>query len=262
MTFRCEVGVAAVGLVGPGLPDWARGRAALAEIEPYVTARTVLPMPSVLSASDRRRAGRVLRVAVGAASEAAGVDAAHLATVFTSSAADGDNCHELCLALATNERAVSPTRFMNSVHNAAAGYFSLATHSMRPTTSLCAHDASFSAGLLEAAIQVRSTGDPVLLVAYDADYPAPLRDVRPIPDTFAVALRLTQPEAAGVFATLTLRLVDEPATRLDDAALEALRHSIPAARALPLLALLARESTGDCVLDYLEPSQLGVSVHR
>ena len=258
--FSCQLGVAAVGLVGPGLPDWARGRAILAGATDYARTPTALPMPAMFSASERRRAGRVLRLSAGAAWEAAGDDAGNLATVFTSSGSDGDNCHELCLSLATAERAVSPTRFMNSVHNAASGYFSLATHSMRPTTALCAHDASFTAGLLEAAIQVSATGEPVLLVAYDADYPSPLREVRPIPDAFAVALRLTPPGAAPALATLSLSLAEAPPTRIGRSALETLRTEIPAARALPLLELLARAEEGSCSLEYLDPLHLQAHV--
>ena len=57
-------------------------------------------------------------------------DAATLATVFSASGADGHNCHALCEQLATDDRQLSPTRFHNSVHNAAAGYWSVATGAM------------------------------------------------------------------------------------------------------------------------------------
>ncbi len=41
-----------------------------------------------------------------------------------------------------------PTQFHNSVHNAVAGYWSIATKSTQPMTCLAAHDHSFAAGLL------------------------------------------------------------------------------------------------------------------
>jgi hypothetical protein len=47
---------------------------------------------------------------------------------------------------------------------------------------------------------------------------------------------------------------------MDDAALEALRASIPAARSLPLLAALARGGAGEVVLDYLAGSNLRVNM--
>ena len=258
--FALEVGVRSVGLVGPGLPDWRTGSRRLAGTEPWQPDPTALPMPTVLSPSERRRAGRVLRLAVGAACDALADSTADIATVFTTSGGDGDNCHELCAALAEPTRPVSPTRFMNSVHNAAAGYFSLATKSMRATTSLCAHDGSFSAGLLEAATQVKDTGEPVLLVAYDADYPSPLREARPIEAPFATALCLAPADGAGCIAHLMLRLTAEPATVLHDDRVERLRRGIPAARALPLLTLLASRATDRCVLDYLDGLSVSVSV--
>jgi len=52
----------------------------------------------------------------------AGVEPATLPSVFASSGGDGHNCHEICQALSLEERLISPTRFHNSVHNAAAGY--------------------------------------------------------------------------------------------------------------------------------------------
>ena len=42
---------------------------------------------------------------------------------------NGQVIHEICEALATDEREVSPTRFHNSVHNASAGYWGIATRS-------------------------------------------------------------------------------------------------------------------------------------
>lgn len=255
--------VCSVGLVGPGFADWPTGAAVLAGRAAYVGSRTAIPAPSLLSSAERRRAGRVLRLAVGAAQEAAGADAASLPAVFSSSGGDGDNCHELCVALATPERAVSPTRFMNSVHNAAAGYWSLAAHAMRPSTALCAHDGSFAAGLLEAITQSRTWQGPVLLVAYDIDYPEPLRSVRPLPDGFAMALVLdATPEVAGL-ARIDVALGDGAPSTMADPALETLRASIPAARGLPLLALLAAPTEhAECVLDYLADLALVVRVTR
>jgi hypothetical protein len=49
--------------------------------------------------------------------------------------------------------ALSPTRFHHSVHNAASGYWAMASHSMAASTALSAFQNSFAAGLLEAATQ-------------------------------------------------------------------------------------------------------------
>lgn len=260
-TARLSATVRSVGLVGPGLADWPTGAPILSGRVAYLPARTTIPAPSLLSAAERRRAGRVLRLAIGAAHEAAGADASSLPAVFASSGGDGDNCHELCLALAAPEKAVSPTRFMNSVHNAAAGYWSLAAHSMQPSTAICAHDGSFAAGLLEAITQSRARGGPVLLVAYDIDYPEPLHAVRPIADGFAISLVLdASPDARGL-ARLDAALAPGAPTTMRDPALEAVRASIPAARGLPLLALFAERGSDEAVtLEYLDDLSLVVRV--
>ena len=45
-----------------------------------------------------------------------------------------------------------------------------------------------------------------------------------------------------------------------DGALEELRATIPAARSLPLFALLARRAAGRAILDYLDCARLAVEV--
>lgn len=231
------VHVIGTGLVGPGLAN----PAALAP--GWVRSPTVIPAPARLPATERRRAGPVVKLAIevaGQACEAAGIDPATLPTVFTSSTGEPSNCHALCEALAAPERLVSPTRFTNSVHNAAAGYWHIATASRHPSTSLAAFDASFAAGLLEAAAQCVAGRQPVLLVACDVPYPEPLHAKRPLPDAFGSAFVLA-PAGAGPALTIeTTAEADTPCdTPCDDPALEALRRTIPAARALPLLLALA-----------------------
>src|SRR5579863_10084431 len=213
-----------LGLLGPGLPDWNTGRAVLNGELAYVAARTVLPPPAVLPAAERRRAGRVIKLALAVGAEAlaqarphAAVDAKALPTVFTSSGGDGDNCHEICVSLASSERLISPTRFHNSVHNAAAGYWGIAYGCTEASTSLCAGDASFGAGLLEAMAQLACGAPAVLLLAYDANYPPPLHAKRPIADAFGVALLLTGPAMGSALPRLQLRLSDAPATTMGDA---------------------------------------------
>jgi hypothetical protein len=257
------VGVAGIGLLGPGLTDWASGQALLRTPSDWAPSPTVLPTPARLPAAERRRAGAIVKLGLAVADQAvaqAGVDPSALATVFSASTGDAANCHAMCETLATAERLVSPTRFTNSVHNASAGYWHIATASMAPSTSLCAHDASFGAGLLEAASQCVATQAPVLLVAGDVPYPEPLRSARPIPDAMAVALVLQPAGAAGALATLSIAGSGEAATPCWHEGLEQLRRQIPAARALPLLRLLADGSDGRVVVEGLDGFALDVTV--
>jgi hypothetical protein len=249
-----------VGVLGPGLPDWHTTAAVLRAECPYVAAACVLPPPAALPPAERRRAGRVVRLALAIGAQAvadAAVSASELPAVFASSGGDGDNCHEICVALASAERAISPTRFHNSVHNAAAGYWSIAHGCQAPSTALCALDASFGAGLLEAMLQLQAGAEAVLLAAYDVDDPPPLRAHRPICDAFGVALVLGALGAAQrAGAKLQLTLTQAPTTRLAEPAIEALRAAIPAARSLPLLQALSRQTQDCVVLDYLPEQRL------
>ena len=252
-----------IGVLGPGLPDWPVAARVLVGTSGWEPAPTVLPAPACLPSAERRRTGTVVRLSLAVGLEAtgrAGVDPARLPTVFTSSGADGHNCHEICEVLASAERQLSPTRFHNSVHNAPAGYWGIATGATAAANSLCAHDASFAAGLLEALCQVAVEHTAVLLIAYDASYPEPMRSVRPIPDAFGVALLLAPDASTRSLARLGLTLSEATADRMADPALERLRTSIPAARSLPLLAQLARAAPGRVLIDYLDGARVALQV--
>jgi Beta-ketoacyl synthase, N-terminal domain len=257
------VKVIGVGLLGPALPDWATAQSLLREPAAGQRWATVIPAPSRLPAAERRRAGNVIKASIAVADEAlaaCGLDASALPTVFTSSTGDPLNCHLLCEALATSERLVSPTRFTNSVHNAAAGYWHIAAQSRQPSTSLAAFDASFAAGLLEAAVQVHATQAPVMLVACDVPYPEPLHALRPVDDVMAVALVLAPASSTGRSLAIEMTHGDASITPCADAAFEALRIGIPAARALPLLHLLAANATGSVVLEGAPGSAFAIDV--
>jgi hypothetical protein len=252
-----------IGFLAPGLPDWPSAGAVLRGETPLTATSSVLPVPAILPPAERRRASRVVKLTLAIGLEAAaqaGADVSTLATVFTASGADGHNCHALCEQLASDDRLISPTRFHNSVHNAAAGYWGIATKSMAPCQVICAHDASFGAGLLDALSQVVVDQQATLLIAYDSEYPEPLHSKRDTPDCAGVALLLTPMQTPRSQARITVTASTHAADRLADSALEALRLAIPALRSLPLLQQLARREAGQLCLDYLPPMQLAVDL--
>ncbi len=260
--MKLAVRIEGIGLLGPGLTGWPEAREVLGGRAPFAPCATALPAPEMLPAAERRRTGKSIRVALAAGLEAAGSagrDARACTAVFASSSGDGDICHALCEALATDDRQISPTRFHNSVHSAPAGYWGVATGSMKAADSLCAFDASFSAGLLEAAVRLAVLpGEPVILVAYDAPYPEPLNAVRPMPDAFGVALALSAGQGPGT--PVTLGITREAPTELRDPLLEAMRVAIPSARSLALLELLAKGGPGRVAIEYLDAMALAVEV--
>jgi hypothetical protein len=262
--MKLSARIAGVGLVGPGLASWGAARNILAGREPHVSVPTVVPSPEALPPTERRRAGKGVRLALGAglaAAADAGLEPRGLVATFTSSTGDGENIHAICEALASDDRLISPTRFHNSVHNAPSGYWGIATGAMEDADSLAAFDASFGAGLLEAMCRVASgSSPPVLLVAYDSPYPEPLLATRPLPDCFAVGLVITPEGTAAKGARIEIELTHAAPTPLAENSLERVRREIPSARALPMLAQLARAEPGCVVVEYLDGLSIAVEV--
>jgi hypothetical protein len=254
-----------IGLAGPGLKGWDAAQAVLSGADTYLPEETAIPASALLPAAERRRAGVPVRLALAVAHEAftqAGSDPAATPTFFTSSSGDAHNVHALLEALATPEREVSPTRFHNSVHNAPAGYWSIAAQAREPSTSVCAFDASFTAGLLDAVTQIAADGKPVALIAYDHPYPEPLHATRPLVATFGVAFVLARERGDAALGMLEVDVTaaDARPTGFADAQLERLRTGVPAARSLPILSALARKAPADVTLEYIADVQLAVRV--
>ncbi|GAC1336738.1 MAG: hypothetical protein NVSMB18_00480 [Acetobacteraceae bacterium] len=247
-----------VSVWGPGLEGWAVSRAVLAGETPYEARPSPPPAPTLLAATERRRTGPVVRLALAVAQEAVAascLEPGGLRAVFGSSNGDGPVVGSILEALATargDERIVSPTQFHNSVHNAAAGYWSIGTGSQQPATCIGCHDDTWAASLLAAMAEVATAGQPVLLCCYDHDLPPPLDALRPIGGSFGVALVLG---ASGTGPTLALDYAADATPPADlplDPALQRLARSNPAARALPLLAALARGGPHRHDLPYLQ----------
>lgn len=243
--------IRSVGIAAPGLAGWDAAREVLRGALPYATVEETAYAPALLPPNERRRATSSVRQAFRAAEDAVrGSDARQLASVFASSDADMAVLHRICAALAQTTRSISPTDFHNSVHNAASGYWSIAVQSTAPTTTLSAYDASFTAGLIEAAAMTAEHGD-VLLVAYDAIAPQPLLNKRPLALSAGVALILGRPDqalGAAPLGHIDIMLGGSAESVCANAPLEAVRGANPALRALPLLELLATRRAGTIVL--------------
>jgi hypothetical protein len=255
--------VEGIGLIGPGLNGWASSKDVLAGKALYHPQKTIFPLPELLPAAERRRSSDITKLSLAIMLEAisaARLEAANLPSVFTSSGGDGYNCHAINEMLASEDREISPTRFHNSVHNAASGYCSIAIGAMAPSSVLCAYDGSFGAGLLEALTQVAVDNTRCVLVASDTGYPEPLHSVRKIYDALGIALVLAREQGRQAISKITVSITDAGPDQLEDTVLEALRLSVPAARGLPLLHALALNQPAKVVLDYLGNTRLAVVV--
>ncbi|MGA2548960.1 MAG: beta-ketoacyl synthase chain length factor [Burkholderiaceae bacterium] len=257
--------VEGVGVRGPGLDGWAAARSCLLDPSSYSPTPACIPLCPLLPAAERRRTVTSVNLALAVGMEAlehADRIREELPGIFSSSCGDGTTIHEIVEVLSTPEREVSPTRFHNSVHNAPAGYWSIATQSREPSTSLCCFDASFPAGLLEATVFTFLEQRPVILVVYDVPYPEPLNQVRPIPFAFGMALVLNASPNRRSIAALDVVLSTENARdpTMSHAALEVIRCDNPAARGLPLLSALAGVPRGPLSLEYVAGNRILVTV--
>ena len=234
-----------VSVCGPGLDGWTASRPILANEQDYVSRPVQLAIPNILAPNERRRTGAAVRLALGVAQQAsamAEVSAGGIASLFATSNSEGAVMHALLETLAA-DAAVSPTQFHNSVHNAAAGYWSIGTGSRQPAGCLSAHDATAAAALLKAMATVHVEQKPILLCVFDVPMPEPLATLRPTASSFGVGMVLVPRPAPGVMAELTVSYQPGAAPPEDEApraaALWDLAAGNPAARLLRLLESLA-----------------------
>ncbi|MGN0922178.1 MAG: beta-ketoacyl synthase chain length factor [Cellvibrio sp.] len=234
----------AIGLAAPGMPSWAEARALFSEGAEYQPTPLEKYKPERLPANERRRATDLVRLAFRICEDATAqspIAPETCTTVFSSSGGDYPIVDQICRTLTETEKLVSPTQFHNSVHNSAAGYWSIAVGSREASTSLSSFDDSFSLGLLEAALLTQETKKPCLFACYDLMPPPPLSSKRLIKFECGIAMILTsQPTANSIAAISLAPCADTQITPCSHHALETLRLDNPAARAFPLLEALTQ----------------------
>jgi hypothetical protein len=182
-----------IGFWAPGLPSWAAARNFVASGQAVDDAPS-RPSPQLLAPNERRRAPESVAVALEvalAACHAAQRDPASLPSVFASMHGDLAITDYMCTTLVADPSSVSPTKFHNSVHNAAAGYWTIGAGCVQPTTAVSSFEATFAHGLLEALVQLHAGAPAVLLVAYDAPSAGPLANVSPSEGLLGGALVLS-----------------------------------------------------------------------
>lgn len=237
-----------IGYWSRGLPSWEAAR-------DYVRNGTLpegapaRPSPQLLAPNERRRAPETVAVALEvalAACHAAGREPATLPSVFASAHGDLAITDYMCATLAVEPATLSPTRFHNSVHNAAAGYWTIGAGCMQAATAISAFDASFAQGLIEAMAQLAAGGDAVLLVAYDSEAVGPLATMSHSVGLLGGALVLSQQERPGA-PRLRLSFVDAEAPTADGA-LARIAGGNASAPMLPLFEALALQEDASIML--------------
>jgi hypothetical protein len=131
------------------------------------------------------------------ACRSAGRDPDGIATVFATAMGDMQITDYMCSALAQTPKLISPTRFHNSVHNAAPGYWSIATGSHSAANAVSAFDTTYSMAFLEGAIQAVEENTPVLVVTQEVAALDTLRDIWPTRYPFSAAFLLAPASGDG-----------------------------------------------------------------
>lgn len=247
-----------LGLFAPGLHSWAASLAVLSGQVSYRPQPLPAFGPSPLPRNEARRISFTVRLALQVAWEAM-TDSLLTgpSAIFACTGGNSEALEKIFATLTLPGRSVSPNQFINSVHNAPLGYWSIAAGARAPGTSLGAYDASFAAGLLEAWSLAVVEERVVLLVAYDVPPPAALRPFRAVTQPFGMALLLSPRPAPESRWRLQVGIGrGQREDRLADAGLETLRNANPAARSLPLLKALAEEVEQTVVVPGTCGSQL------
>jgi hypothetical protein len=231
----------------PTLPGWDAARAAFRGEGALADPPAKRPSPQVLAPAERRRAPDTVALALEVAAAAiagSGRNAADVPCVFTSAHGDLSINDYMCGTLATDPKMLSPTKFHNSVHNAAVGYWTIGTGCMAASNAVSAYEHSFASGLLEAAVQCAADQEPVLLVGYDTPTVGALTSVTDSRGLLAVAMVIAHERTERTVASLDWSLVAGDAASAPAAPRSAAARTLldinPMADALGLFETLAQ----------------------
>lgn len=260
------VAVEGVAFWSPRLPGWNVARAVIRGEQDAPAATISRPAPTLLAPTERRRAPDTVAVALEVAAracEAAQRSPAEVPSVFASTHGDLAISDYMCATLVNTPTLISPIRFHNSVHNAAAGYWSIGTGSYAPYTAISAYQHTFGAGLLESVTQIACENRPVLYVAFDIEARGALATMAPSRGVLGVALILApQGAARSECRRLALRVESVDAVRPTQArsAAAALVADNALAPCLSLFEALARDESTTVQLAVGERAALHVQV--
>jgi hypothetical protein len=137
---------------------WQRG-------EKQLTEELTLPKLATIPAMQRRRLSPFAKIALHCALEASGNHQADVPCVFSSRHGDLHRTTSLIENIAQGKD-LSPTQFGLSVHNAAAGLFSIFTGNRAPLSAIAGGQSSFMQGLLDSVAKLRVNHLSQILYVY------------------------------------------------------------------------------------------------
>jgi hypothetical protein len=252
------VDLVGIGAWGPAFNNWAELQTLFANpsLGDDLQWTTQVPKPEIIPANERRRAPLPVRAAVEVSWQAlqqSGLASSDVACVFGSGLGDTEITDYMCRVLTSAEKQLSPTKFHNSVHNAAAGYWTISSGCMKSANSIAAYQNTAGLALLEAMIQCQQHNEPVLVTLFDTAAHDAYRQIFACEQSFAAALLLV-PAGAANAPIARLVMADETAASviapdLPHDQLDKLYRDNPAAKVLGLLQQLEAKRSGDCVFE-------------
>ena len=254
-----------IALWAPTLPGWSVARAAFRGEGVPVDPPARRPSPELLPPAERRRAPDTVALTLEVAAHAvahSGWRADELLSVFTSCHGDPAITDAMCSTLVSAPTLISPTKFHNSVHNAASGYWGIANGCMQPSIAVSAFECSFAAGLLEALTQCAADARPVLLVGCDIAACGALASTNDSRGMLAAALVVAPNRSDRSLAALDWSLASAAATRIalrSPAALALAANAM--ADALPLFEALACATTAPLAMPLSARLALRLQLH-
>ena len=255
-----RVFVQGIGVWAPKLPDWKTAQTVIRSEAPLPDVAAKRPTGALLAANERRRAPDTVLLALEVAAAACAdalLDPKTLPSIFACTHGDLAVCDAISTTLAASPELVSPIKFHNSVHNAAVGYWTIATGAIEASTALSASDETFAEGLLEAAVYALSEQRPVLFVAYDIQVVGGLASVTKSDGLFGVALVLASEANEHTKCGLNIELADLPASALAEAPVSPAKPAVSGNALARMLPALERIALGDA-----RPLVLPLARHR
>ncbi len=149
-------------------------------VEAGAREQCALPQVRFVDPMLRRRLGPLARILLHVAHECA-ADRPSVRLVLASQHGELSYTLAALRALAAGEP-VSPTLFSLSVHNSAAGIFSILRRDRAPSTAIAAGEETLGHALLEAHCQLDDGEEPVLMVYGDAMLPEEYRSFAERPE--------------------------------------------------------------------------------
>ena len=255
-----------IGIEAPGLKTWNQARAVLRGENPFHFEKKSHPVATLIPENLRRRVGDTIHLAVHVAGEAvnnAKVNPESLINIFSSHRGALKIVDHICNALTLPNHPISPTQFHNSVYNSPAAYWSIATQTRGPSTSLACAEGSFPGALLSAAACVFTQKQGVLLVIYDAESPKPFHKQYAIEFNCSIALVLMPFQSENTLAKLDINFQSRKTEEMDtilNPPLVKLVNGNASAQPLKILSAVANQDSRELSYDYLEKSAVEIKI--